>query len=69
MDSPTRGDVILDLLVTSARDLIGDVKIGGSLGCSDHALVELAVLRDLAQEKSKLRTLNSRKANFQIFTE
>ncbi|KAF1446075.1 hypothetical protein FQV07_0012864, partial [Pygoscelis papua] len=41
--NPTRGDAILDLLVTNASELIGDVKIGGSLGCSDHALVEFAV--------------------------
>ena len=67
MDSPTRGDVILDLLVTNTRELIGDVKTGGSLGCSDHALVELAVLRGLAPAKSKVRTLNSRKAKFQLF--
>ncbi|KAF1446069.1 hypothetical protein FQV07_0012861, partial [Pygoscelis papua] len=41
--NPTRGDAILDLLVTNASELIGNVKIGGSLGCSDHALVEFAV--------------------------
>ena len=47
IDSHARGDVILDLLVTNASELIGGVKIGGSLGCSDHALVEFAVLRDM----------------------
>jgi len=40
IDSPTRGCVVPELLVTSASELISDVKIGGSLGCSDHALVE-----------------------------
>ncbi|PKU42375.1 hypothetical protein llap_7322 [Limosa lapponica baueri] len=64
IDSPTRGDEILDLLVTNAIKLIGDIKIGGSLGCSDHALLEFAVLSDMGQEKNKVRTLNSRKANF-----
>ncbi|PKU34849.1 mitochondrial fission process protein 1 [Limosa lapponica baueri] len=38
IDSLTRGDAILDLMITKASELIGDVKIGGSLGCSDHAL-------------------------------
>ncbi|KAK4830418.1 hypothetical protein QYF61_011042 [Mycteria americana] len=69
IDSPTRGDVILDLLVTNASELIGDVKIGGSLGCSDHALVEFTVLRDMGQEKNKVSTLNFRKAKFQLFKE
>ena len=68
-DTPTRGDAILDLLVTNTSELIGDIKIGGSLGCSDHALVEFAVLRDMGQAKSKVRTLNFRKANFQLFKE
>jgi len=45
IDSPTKGDAVLDLLVTKARKLITDIKIGGSLGCSDHALLEFAVLR------------------------
>ena len=40
IDGPTRGDAILDLMVTSASELIGDVKIRGSLGCSNHGLVE-----------------------------
>ncbi|KAK4815291.1 hypothetical protein QYF61_026196 [Mycteria americana] len=69
IDSPTRGDVILDLLVTNTSEQIGDVKIGGSLGCSDRALVEFAVLRDMGQAKSKVRTVNFRKAKFQLFKE
>ena len=56
-------------MFTNTSELIGDVKIGGSLGCSDHALVEFAVLRDMGQAKSKVRTLNFRKANFQLFKE
>ncbi|TRZ08196.1 hypothetical protein HGM15179_018912 [Zosterops borbonicus] len=49
IDSTTREDVLLDLLVTNASELIRNVKIGGSLGCSDHTLVEFAVLRDMGQ--------------------
>ncbi|KAK4808554.1 hypothetical protein QYF61_009857 [Mycteria americana] len=49
IDSPTRGDAILDLLVTNTSELIGDAKTGGSLGCNDHALVEFTVLRDMGQ--------------------
>jgi len=69
VDGPTRGDVLLDLLVTNTGELIGDIKVGGSLGCSDHALVVFAVLRGMGQVKSKVRTLNFRKAKFQLFKE
>ena len=58
IDSPTRGHVILDLLVTNAREIIGDIKIGGS---RDHGLVDFAVLRHKGQVKSKFKTLNFRK--------
>jgi len=56
-------------MVTNKTELISDVKIAGSLGCSDHALVELAVLRDMGQVKSKVKTLSFRKANVQLFKE
>ncbi|KAK4805648.1 hypothetical protein QYF61_022406 [Mycteria americana] len=67
IDSPTRGDAILDLLVTNTSELIGDAKTGGSLGCNDHALVEFTVLRDMGQVKSEVRSLNFRKAKFRLF--
>ena len=54
IDSPTQRDAILDLLTTNAGELIGDVRIGGSQGCRDHALVEVSVLRDKGQAKSKV---------------
>ena len=52
IDSPARGDAILDLTVTNASEIIGDVKTGGSLVCSDHALVEFTVLRDTCQTRA-----------------
>ncbi|KAK4810483.1 hypothetical protein QYF61_004263 [Mycteria americana] len=54
--SPTRGDVLLDLLLTNAEELLGEVKIGGSLGCSDHALVEFMILRDIGQYIPSINT-------------
>ena len=56
-------------MVTNASELISGVKTGGSLACSDRTLVEFTVLRDMGQAKSKVRTLNFRKANFQLFKE
>jgi len=56
-------------MVTSASELIGDVKTGGSLGYSDHTLVEFTVLRNIGKVRSIVRTLNFRKAKFQLFKE
>ena len=69
LDSPTKGEVLLDLLVTNTSKLISDIKIGGSLGCIDHVLVEFIVLRGKGQAKSKVRTLNFRQENFKLSKE
>ena len=37
--------------------------------CSDHAIIEFMLQRDKRQAKSKIRTLNFRKADFQLFRE
>ena len=60
----TRDEVLLDLVLTSAEEIIKDIKIGGSLGCSDHALVEFMPWRNVSLAKSGVRTLNFRRANF-----
>ena len=69
IDSPTRGDALLDLLVTNVSELNSESEIGGILDCSDHALMEFAILRDMGQAKSKFRTLNFRKVKFQLLKE
>jgi len=69
IDTATRGNAILDLMLTNASDLIGDIKTGDSLGCSDHALVGFRVLRDMEKARSIVRTINIRKANFRLFKE
>jgi len=38
---------VLDWLLTSNSELIGDIGMGGCWGCCDHAEVELTVLRDI----------------------
>jgi len=59
----------LDLLLTSGNELIGDIRIGGCLGCNDYAMVEFTILKNMEQTNSKMKTLNFRKANFQVFRE
>ena len=56
---------MLDLLLTSSRELISYTRIGGCLGCSDHVMEEFTFLRVIRQ--SKIRKLNFRKTSFQIF--
>ena len=48
---------MLDLVLTSAEESIGEIKIGGSLGCSDHALVEFVIWKNVGLAKSRARTL------------
>lgn len=40
LDKPTREAELLDLMLTSADELIREIKTGVSLGCRDHALVK-----------------------------
>jgi len=57
IDGPTRAEALLGLVLTNAEESIREVKIGGSLGCSDHALVEFVILKNADLAKSRARTL------------
>ena len=67
VDRPTRGKVLLDLLLTNVKEIIKGVNVGGSLGCSDHALAEFVILRDVGLTKGGVRTLNFGRVNFKLF--
>jgi len=60
---------LLDLVLTNAEDIVKVVKIGGSLGCSNHALVKFVITRNMGLEKSGVRTLNFGRVNFRLFKE
>jgi len=47
VEEPTRRGVLLDLVLTSKEGLVDGVKVGGSLGCSDH---EMVVFRSCVEE-------------------
>lgn len=66
---PTRREALLGPLLTKPDEPIGEVKTGVSLGWSDHAMVEFTILRSMGQVKSKAKTLNFRRLNFQLFRE
>ncbi|GAB0182274.1 mitochondrial enolase superfamily member 1 [Grus japonensis] len=58
---------MLDLTLTNKEGLVGDVKLKGSLGCNDHEMVEFRILRAARRVRSKLTTLDFRRADFGLF--
>ena len=58
---------MVDLVLTSMEGLVGNVKLKGSLGCSDHEIVEFKICRALRRAHSKLTTLDFRRADFGLF--
>ncbi|GAB0190799.1 hypothetical protein GRJ2_001545200 [Grus japonensis] len=67
IEEPTRRGVMLDLILTNKEGLVGDVKLKGNLGCSDHEMVEFRILRAARRAHSKLTTLDCRRADFGLF--
>ncbi|KAM9608247.1 uncharacterized protein ACIBXB_000772 [Morphnus guianensis] len=67
IEEPMRGGAMLDLVLTNKEGLVGNVKLKGSLGCSDHETVEIKVLRAARRAHSKLATLAFRRADFGLF--
>ena len=48
-EGPISSDAILDLILTNANELIGNIRIGGSLDCNEHAILEFMLWRDMRQ--------------------
>jgi len=67
VEEPTRRDVLLDLVLTNEEGLGDDVKVGGSLGCSDYEMVQFSILHGESRPISRITTLNFRRANFGLF--
>ncbi|GAB0205877.1 mitochondrial enolase superfamily member 1 [Grus japonensis] len=67
VEEPTRRGVLLDLVLTKKGGQVEDVKVGGSLGCSDHEMVEFRILRGRSRAVSRITTLDFRRANFGLF--
>jgi len=58
---------MLDLVLPNKEGLVGNVKLKGNLGCSDHEMVEFKILRAARRVYSKLTALGFRRADFGIF--
>jgi len=48
-------------------EMVKEVKIGGNLGCSDHALVKSVISRNVGLAKTGVSILNFRRANIRLF--
>jgi len=58
---------MLYLVLTNKEGLLVNVKLNGSLGCSDHEMVDFKILRAARRTHSKLTTLDFRRADFGLF--
>jgi len=67
VEEPTRRGMLLDLVLTNKEGLVEDLKVGGSLSCSDHEMVEFRILRGGSRTISRIKTLDLRKADFGFF--
>lgn len=66
VEEPVRKGVLLDLVLTNKEGPVGDVKAGGSLGCSDHQIVEF---RNMEKKIRWTVILDFRKAHFDFFSD
>lgn len=47
--------------------MASDVKVKGSLGCSDYEMLEVRILREWNKDNSKVTTLDIRRGNLGLF--
>jgi len=64
-----RRDVLLVLVLTNQEGLVEEVKVGVSLGCSDHEMVNFRILCGGSREIRRIKTLDFRRANSGLFKE
>ena len=63
----TRGSNILDLLSVNRECLVGDVKVGGRLGHSDHEMLDFSIPVEPQRGVSRTATLDFQRADFNLF--
>ncbi|GAB0204620.1 hypothetical protein GRJ2_002927600 [Grus japonensis] len=67
IQEPTRRGAMLDFVFTVRDGPVENVKLKGSLGCSDHEMVQFKILRAARRAHSKLTILDFRRADFGLF--
>ena len=61
---PTGNEALLDLLFTNQENLLCNISLSASLGCSDHNSVEFGILLSMLKVSTKTKVLDFRRANF-----
>ena len=65
---PTRGENILDLVLTTGDDIISDLRVGEELGSSDHKMIRFGLkIPDAATGADRPTKLDFRRADFSGF--
>lgn len=59
--------MLLDLVLSNSDGLVRDVKAGGSLGCSNHEMVEFNSCVEEVRQKNRITTMDFQRANFDLF--
>ncbi len=64
---PTRGDNILDLVLTTEDDIVSDLRVGEELGSSDHKIIRFVLkVPDAAVRVDRLVKLDFRRADLRF---
>lgn len=58
----TRNDALLDLILRNKEELVMDVEVRSSLGCSHHEMMELRILKGTSRAKSRTAALDFRRS-------
>jgi len=69
VEEPTRKGALLELVLKNKEGLVEDVKVGGSLGSSDHEMVNFRILHGGSRAIRRIKTLDFKRANFGLFKE
>ena len=64
VDKPTRGDNILDIVLTTEDDLISNITVGENIGKSDHKIVRFQINVPQHRDKKIVKKLDYRQSNW-----
>lgn len=66
LEDPIRNGGLFDLILTNREGLVGDVKVGDSLGCSDHEIVEFSIEQGVCRIARKIATMDFGRADLYL---
>lgn len=66
---PTKEDALLDFIFINNKGLVGDMKVRGTLGCSDKDMMEFRMPRGKNKANSRSTTLDMRRADLGLFSD